>query len=158
MILLLARAFDSVELTDEVHGIASIYNIYLGKVPFMTSWDYHTGWCLLVPLFALYHKLVPSLSGVVLYFRVIYLLFTGLNAVIIASLLRDRNNREGGHVGLYVFPVLFFVPFSIFQINYNTFVIQVLIKTYFLRVFSILIFGYVVAVNMFTKKCQKKQL
>lgn len=126
IILLFARAFDSVELTDEVHGIASIYNIYLGKVPFMTSWDYHTGWCLLVPLFALYHKLVPSLSGVVLYFRVIYLLFTGLNAVIIASLLRDRNNREGGHVGLYVFPILFFVPFSIFQINYNTFVIQVL--------------------------------
>lgn len=92
----------------------------------MTSWDYHTGWCLLVPLIALYHKLIPSLSGVVLYFRVIYLLFTGLNAVIIASLLKDKNNRDGGDVGLYIFPVLFFVPFSIFQINYNTFVIQVL--------------------------------
>lgn len=48
---LLYRSFLSVELTDEVHGIASIYNIYLGKKPFMTSWDYHTGWCLLAPLF-----------------------------------------------------------------------------------------------------------
>ena len=36
---LLYRSFLSVELTDEVHGIASIYNIYLGKKRFMTSWD-----------------------------------------------------------------------------------------------------------------------
>ena len=50
--VLLYRSFLSVELTDEVHGIASIYNIYLGKRPFMTSWDYHTGWCLLAPLFS----------------------------------------------------------------------------------------------------------
>lgn len=69
---LLYRSFLSVELTDEVHGIASIYNIYLGKKPFMTSWDYHTGWCLLAPLFSLFHMVSPEFEGIVLFFRIVY--------------------------------------------------------------------------------------
>ncbi len=35
--VLVLRVFYSVELTDEIHGIASIYNISQGKAPFMTS-------------------------------------------------------------------------------------------------------------------------
>lgn len=36
----------SVEMTDEIHGIAGTINIIQGKRPFSTSWDFHTGWCL----------------------------------------------------------------------------------------------------------------
>ena len=74
------RLFLSVELTDEIHGIASIYNIYLGKKPFMTSWDYHTGWCLLAPIFAVFRWFSPDFEGIVLFFRIVYLVFTSLCA------------------------------------------------------------------------------
>lgn len=90
---LLYRSFLSVELTDEVHGIASIYNIYLGKKPFMTSWDYHTGWCLLAPLFSLFHMVSPEFEGIVLFFRIVYLLFTVVCAGIISWMLYRKEQN-----------------------------------------------------------------
>lgn len=122
-ILLLNRALRSVELTDEIHGIASIYNIYLGKAPFMTSWDYHTGWCLLVPFFALFHRISPDFEGIVLFFRTVYIIFTVFSAIIIAILFRRRNNTR---IWFGVLPVIFFVPLAIFQANYNSFTIYLL--------------------------------
>lgn len=118
--LLFFRAFLSVDLTDEVHGIASVYNIYLGKKPFMTSWDYHTGWCLLVPFFGVYQFLFPNLEGIVLYFRILYLIFSILCVIGIGCLLKDKK------VLFYLFPIICFIPTSTFQINYNSFIIYLL--------------------------------
>ena len=99
---LLYRSFLSVELTDEVHGIASIYNIYLGKKPFMTSWDYHTGWCLLAPLFSLFHMVSPEFEGIVLFFRIVYLLFTVVCAGIISWMLYRKEQNPW--IWYFVFP------------------------------------------------------
>lgn len=121
---LLYRVFLSVELTDEVHGIASIYNIYLGKKPFMTSWDYHTGWCLLAPLFSLFHMISPEFEGIVLFFRIVYLLFTVLCAGIISWLLYQKE--QSLCIWYFVFPVICFVPTAIFQITYNSLTIYLL--------------------------------
>lgn len=122
--VLLYRSFLSVELTDEVHGIASIYNIYLGKRPFMTSWDYHTGWCLLAPLFSLFHMVSPEFEGIVLFFRIVYLLFTVLCVGIVSWLLYQKE--QSPCIWYFVFPVIFFVPTSIFQISYNSLTIYLL--------------------------------
>ena len=116
--------FFSVELTDEIHGIASIYNIYMGKKPFMTSWEYHTGWCLLTPLFSVFHSVSPDFEGIVLFFRIFYLLFTVLCAGII-SWMMDRK-IQSPYVWYFVFPSICFVPFSIFQISYNSLTIYLL--------------------------------
>lgn len=115
------RAFYSVEFTDEIHGIASIYNIYQGKAPFMTSWDYHTGWCLLAPLLWIYQKLVPDLEGVVLYFRLLYLVFITAYMVIINLLLEKKWKDK--RVWYATLPAFFYVSASLFTINYNSFVV-----------------------------------
>ncbi len=115
--LLLYRSFLSVELTDEIHGIASIYNIYKGQTPFMTSWDYHTGWCLEVPLFALYALVCPDLEGIVLFFRLAYIVFVGANLTLITYLMQKHFHNKD--ISFYIFPALFYVSFSGFQISYN---------------------------------------
>lgn len=70
---LIYRVFYSVELTDEVSGIAEIYNHSFGKKPFIDVWDYHIGWFLYVPFFNIFRLISPQLEGIVLYFRIIYL-------------------------------------------------------------------------------------
>ncbi len=119
------RMFLSVELTDEIHGIASIYHIVQGKVPFMTSWDYHTGWCLQVFLFKMFRYFSQDLEGIVLFFRICYGFFS-LIIVIIASLLIYSKYKKISTV-LFIFPLLFWVPFSIGQISYITFPVHMLI-------------------------------
>lgn len=119
--LFVFRSFYSVELTDEIHGIASIYNIYQGKAPFMTSWDYHTGWCLLVPLFWIYQKFVPDLEGIVLYFRLLYIIFVACHMVIINLLLKKKWKDQ--RVWYAILPAFFYVSASLFTINYNSFVV-----------------------------------
>lgn len=120
-VLFVLRSFYSVELTDEIHGIASIYNIYQGKVPFMTSWDYHTGWCLLTPLFWIYQKIVPDLEGIVLYFRLLYIVFVIVYMVMINLLLKKKWKDQ--RVWYVTLPAFFYVSASMFTINYNSFVV-----------------------------------
>lgn len=124
-LLLLYRSFLSVELTDEIHGIASIYNIYKGQTPFMTSWDYHTGWCLEAPLFALYALVSPELEGIVLFFRLAYIFFVGANLTLITYLMQKHFHNKD--ICFYIFPTLFYVSFSLFQISYNSFTVNILL-------------------------------
>ena len=114
----------SVELTDEVHGIASVYNAYLGKVPLMTSWDYHIGYCLLVPLIQIWQFIKPSLEGIVVFFRLTYLLFTISCTQIVIVLMHNRFHIDSR---IYIFLCCpFIVSASVFQINYNSFTVYVL--------------------------------
>lgn len=125
LVLLICRSFLSVELTDEVHGIASIYNIFIGKVPFMTSWDYHTGWCLEVPLFTLYALIYPDLEGIILFFRLVYIVFSGANLAVITYILQKRFHNK--NICFFIFPSLFYVSFSMFHISYNSFTVNMLL-------------------------------
>lgn len=125
LMFLIYRSFLSVELTDEVYGIASIYSIYQGQRPFMTSWNLATGWFMQVPLFALYAAICPDLEGIMLFFRLIYILFTGLNLTLISYLLyRFLQDRM---VFFYIFPAMFYVAFSVFSVSYNVFMCNILL-------------------------------
>lgn len=124
-LFLLGRSFLSVELTDEIHGIASIYNIYKGQTPFMTSWDYHTGWCLEAPLIAFYSFVYPELEGIVLFFRLAYIVFVVANLTLITYLMQKQFHNK--NICFYIFPTLFYVAFSQFIINYNSFTLNILL-------------------------------
>lgn len=119
------RMFLSVELTDEIHGIASIYHIAQGKVPFMTSWDYHTGWCLQVFLFKIFRSFSPDLEGIVLFFRICYGLFSLIVISAVSLLIFSKYHKKS--IVLFVLPLLFWVPFSISQISYITFPVYILV-------------------------------
>lgn len=125
LVFLIYRSFLSVELTDEVYGIASIYSIYQGQRPIMTSWNLSTGWFIQVPLFALYAAICPDLEGIMLFFRLIYILFTGLNLMLISYLLyRFWQDRM---VFFYIFPAMYYVAFSVFSVSYNVFMCDILL-------------------------------
>lgn len=117
-LLLCIRLFLSVELTDETYYVASTYNIYLGQKPFITSWDPRGGYCFLVPLFAIFQLFSPNYEGIILFFRVIYLIFVMGCAGWISWLFYKRNGDMA--IILFIFPMICFVPFSLFQVSYNS--------------------------------------
>lgn len=88
------RALMSVEMTDEVHGVASALNILEGKKPFVTSWDYHTGWCLIAPFYWLYLALQSgSGDGIVLFSRILYLVIGFFILFAVSYLYYAKNKR-----------------------------------------------------------------
>ncbi len=123
--LFLKRIQFSVELTDEVHGIASIYNIYQGKVPFVTSWDYHTGWCILSPIFSAFCRFSPNMEGIMLFFRYVYVIFSCVCIAIVAFLLYKKTLDKD--LCLLTISGIFWVSSSFFQVNYNSFTIYILL-------------------------------
>lgn len=120
------RALKSVEVTDEIHGVASVLNILEGKRPFTTSWDYHTGWCLVAPFYYAYIALRGgNREGIVLFSRILYLCVSLFALYIAARLCYGHVERAPAalHTPLQQYICLLslvtYVPFSIFQLNYN---------------------------------------
>ena len=121
----LFRMIRSVEVTDEIHGIASIINIIQGQKPIVSSWDYHTGWCLLAPFYSLFIALNHgSREGIVLFSRTLFLAFGILIIGFTAYLMRKT---EKSAVSPAVLGVIAWVPFSIFQLNYNSLTVYLLL-------------------------------
>ena len=107
------RILHSVELTDETYGIAEIYNYSFGKRPFVDVWDPHTGWFLYIPFLNLFGLLSPQLEGIVLYFRIIYLVLTFVIGYLTYR-ISSRNIPLAAVVGC-----LGYVSFSVPQMGYN---------------------------------------
>lgn len=111
---LVYRGMLSVELTDEVYGIAEIYNASFGKKPFIDIWDPHTGWFLYVPFLRLFQLFSPHLTGVVLYFRFVYLLL----ALLVSYAAYKLCGYEKG-LFLPFFASVGYICFSVPQMGYN---------------------------------------
>ena len=109
------RAMLYVETTDEVYGIAQIIGVVQGQKPFFTSWCIQTGWCLVAPLFALFHSLnAGSWEGVVLFSRLSYVVFAGLVASYIAIKLLKKNKN---FAYLAIIACISYVPHSVYQLG-----------------------------------------
>ena len=127
------RMLRSVEMTDEIHGIASIINIIQGQKPFVTSWDYHTGWCLTAPFYSLFIALNKgSREGIVLFSRILYFLFS-ISIFGLITYLGYRECKDEAYMA--VTGLLSWVPFSIFQLNYNSLSVYLLLLATFLLVY-----------------------
>lgn len=126
------RVFRSVETTDEIHGIASILNIIQGKKPFVSSWDYHTGWCLLAPLYSCFIRINGgSRVGIVLFSRVLYILFS---VAIMSFIALATYRRTKNIISIILIGIVAWVPFSIFQLNYNTLTVYLILLGTFILV------------------------
>ena len=62
--------------TDEFHYLATTYRFYLGDAMLVDDWSpEQMNAVLLLPFFTLYHLIVGSNTGIVLYFRFLYLIY-----------------------------------------------------------------------------------
>ncbi len=130
--MLFWRLYLSVEVTDEIHGIASVINIIQGKKPFTTSWDYHTGWCLLAPFYYVFIKMQHgSREGIVLFSRYLYMGCSLLMAIAISYVTYRKTKNE---LAFALLGIVSWVPFSIFQLNYNSLTVLLLLFAVFIGV------------------------
>lgn len=120
----LFRTLFGIDLEDEAYWVATYYQIWQGGVPLMSIWDGHTGFFLMMPFFALYHAIVPSLDGIVLFSRIVsVLLFTGM-ALALVGMMHRGGQQRGKQVPV---PLLFLVAVplicwgsNIIHLNYNS--------------------------------------
>lgn len=120
----LLRTMFGIDLEDEAYWVATYVQLWQGGVPLMSIWDGHTGFFLMMPFFALYHAVVPSLDGIVLFSRIVsVLLFTGM-ALALAWVVHRGMQCQGKQVPvswliLAMMPVVCWSN-NILHINYNT--------------------------------------
>lgn len=105
-----------IDLEDEPYHVASVFQVLQGGVPLMSIWDGHTGFFILAPFAAIYKALVPSLNGVVLYFRQVGLTIIILNELFIAYLFYKKYDDKRAF--LFIIPACFISQSRL--INYNS--------------------------------------
>lgn len=122
--LLLYRATLSVEITDEVYGISSILGIVQGQRPLYTSW-FHTGWCLIAPIYNLFIALNKgSTEEIVLFSRISYLILTMIVTSFIAIRLAKANKNI---CYLALSCCITYVFASVFLLGYNQLTVLILL-------------------------------
>lgn len=121
IILYLIRPFFTVEITDEAFAIAEMYNYAQGNVPLMDVWSLALGLWWLTPLLKLYVYVNGNLEGIVLYYRLLYVV-GGILLVGITYYCLTKKSEICRNMPIYVlFPISLYIPFSICSWSYNSF-------------------------------------
>ena len=108
-----------VDLSDEAIYIAIPMRFVLGDQPFLDDRSSFQGTGIMtMPLVFLYHRLVPSNEGVVLFMRIVFLGF--LSGIGVAIQRAVRGWISAGSAMACGAIALFFVPFYVPQLSYNT--------------------------------------
>lgn len=124
-LVLFMRAAKSLGINDESNGIAGVLHILQGEKPFSGSWDYHPGWFLLAPFYSLFLRLHNGCrDGIMLFSRFLYL---GVCLVIVTIIVWKYIRKTADLSFCCVFFIIAYVPFSIFQLNYNAFSVYLLL-------------------------------
>jgi len=122
-LLLYPRLFISADFTDEAYYVALPYSYLLGQRPYIDelSLAQNPG-ALLLPLVKGYVALSGGTSGIVLFFRHLFLLLNFLCAVFVWKALQNEVSRPVAILSALLFFV--YVPFGIFGVSYNTLAMQ----------------------------------
>lgn len=114
------RLFYGVDFTDEGFYVALPYRFVLGTRPILDDISiYQSSGTLLTPFLRLYHFLIPDNSGVVLYFRHLYLLFV-LAITWISARHLFGEIKSLPLTLLFATPCFLFIPYGIPNLSYNT--------------------------------------
>ena len=119
IICLINRVFKGVCYTDEMWYISEPYVVSQGAIPFVNNWTQSPGF--VFPL-AIIYKLFVSINkgtdGIVLFSRIIYLLWFFCICFITIIFVNKRTEKKLPLI--IIFPLLFLTPFQLYAINYNT--------------------------------------
>lgn len=113
------RCFWGFDWSDETYYIALPHRFLTGDNLFVNSWDIHQiGAILLTPFVYLYKILIGSTDGIILFFRILYIIFNFGVIVISYEILKKVYNKK---IALYVNIIFMsFVPGAISNLSYNT--------------------------------------
>jgi hypothetical protein len=113
------RMFFGFDLTDESQYIAQAFGPVLGGELFVTDRLFQqSGSLWATPFLWLYLTLTGTTTGLVLFFRFLYLAFGFLTSYVLFKALRKNLNIENA-AALSVLPILY-MPFCIPGVSYNT--------------------------------------
>lgn len=121
MAIMLQRVKYGIDFTDESWYVAEPYAVaQMGMVPFVNNVTQTPGFTIpLALLFRLFVLLTNGTDGIVLFSRVIFVVFSFLIAVITVRIVNKHTTIK---MPIIVIPVLAVSPcvYSLFDINYNT--------------------------------------
>ena len=134
-VLFIVRLTYDVVLGDESFYLGMADRILKGDLPFYEMYEpTQSSVFLIVPLLAIYKGIVGSLDGGILFLRLVYFLFCLIVGIWIYGFVNKRINKRK-KVLFIVFTVLFYAPFSLYCVSYNT------LADLFLASFAVCIWG-----------------
>ena len=117
--IIVYRIHFSIDYYDESFYIAMAYHFVLGAKPFVDEYNLaQTVSLLTVPFFFLFHLLQGSTEGIVLFSRYLYLIVTMLFSL--AFFFTIRRTVDSILAILIAATPLFFTPFMIYSVSYNS--------------------------------------
>lgn len=117
-LILLWRCFYSVNTTDEAYYVGTVYRLWRGDGMLCDEWNPTQQMCSfwLYPFYALFRLILGSNEGMILAFRLLYIVFQ----MVICSYIYQKLKKNGF---ISIFPALFYLLSTAFNINslsYNT--------------------------------------
>lgn len=118
-VLLILRAFYGFDWSDETYYAALPYRFALGDRLFIDSWDIHqTSAMLLVPLYWAYLHINGSMDGILLFMRLLFVVFQLAASVYLYHVLTGFYPKAVSCLAALLY--LVFIPFAISTFSYNT--------------------------------------
>lgn len=116
-IIFIWRAFYGINYNDEMYYADCLYRLFQGDTYLVQDWKVHMMSCIpLYPFYILFRLVVGSNEGVILYLRLLYVVFQ--LAVALICFLRLKHF---GWASFFVSLIyLLFTPFNIVTLSYNT--------------------------------------
>lgn len=134
-IVLLCRCFKGFAWNDECFYLSTVNRFYLGDRMLLDEWHVTQMFAiLLVPLEAIYRSLTGGTEGIMLFFRIAYLVFTCLVSIYIWIVLNKKNSIWIACAAALL--NLYYAKLAIAAFSYNT------VATEMLIVASLLIYSW----------------
>ena len=122
-LILIIRAFYSFCWSDETFYLSTCHRLYMGDSIFKHEWfPTQLSSLILLPFYALYIKAAGSTAGIILYFRILFVIVSTINAVIVYRILKK-------HVSIFTSMtcslfLMFYTHLNIATLSYYTLSVQ----------------------------------
>lgn len=121
--VLLAKCFYSFCWSDETFYFSTAYRFYQGDSIFLHDWfPTQLSGVLLLPFLALFIGITGSTSGIILYFRILYVIFSLLCSITVYQVLKKDKNTTVGLIAAVC--SLFYAHLNIATLSYYTISVQ----------------------------------
>ncbi|MCR5108687.1 MAG: hypothetical protein K6B28_11055 [Lachnospiraceae bacterium] len=122
-VLLFVKCFLSFCWSDETFYYSTAYRFYMGDSIFRHDWfPTQLSSVILIPFFSLYVKIRGTTDGILLYFRILFVIFTLINSVLAFGILKRHTHRFVALTESVC--ILFYTHLNIATLSYYTISVQ----------------------------------